>query len=111
MSGSVSIDISSLTAAQKSVTELAGLIDSRRAAVTSGTPISLPSLQDGSALAATAAWLTEQAPQLQTVIDLATLLDTEGTGSATYEGSGAFSAAETLLGQELGKQINDIDVD
>jgi hypothetical protein len=111
VTGSVSIDIDSLTAAQKSVTELAGVIDSQRAVVTSGTPIALPSLQDGSPLAAAAAWLRDEAPKLQTVIDLATLLDTEGTGSASYEGSGSFSDAEALLGQELGKQVSDMDID
>lgn len=111
MTGSVSIDIASLTAAQKSITELAGQIDSQRAIATSGTPVSLPSLTDGGAAAVAADWLTVETPKLQTVIDLATLLDTEGTGSASYAGTGAFSEAEALLGKELGHQINDIDID
>ena len=100
-----------LTAAQKSLTELASAIDSQRAQATSGTPISLPSLQDGGAAAVAADWLAAQGPKLQTLIDLATLLDTEGSGSASYEGTGSFSDAEAQLGQELGHQIDDIDID
>lgn len=111
MTGSVSIDIAALTAAQKSLTELASRIDSQRATATSGTPISLPTLQDGGAAASAADWLASEGPNLQTVIDLATLLDTEGSGSASYEGTGSFSDAEALLGKELGHQINDIDID
>lgn len=111
MTGSVSIDIASLTAAQKSLTELASAIDSQRAQATSGTPISLPSLQDGGAAAVAADWLAAEGPKLQTLIDLATLLDTEGSGSASYEGTGSLTDAEALLGKELGNQIDDMDVD
>jgi hypothetical protein len=41
------------------------------------------------------------------VIDLATLLDTKGTGSASYTGTGEFSDAEDQLGHEL----DDLDID
>jgi hypothetical protein len=110
-SGSVSIDIGMLTAARKSLTTLASAIDQQRARATQGTPVALPSLQDGARAAQAAAWLTDQAPKLQTLIDLATLLDTKGTGSASYTGSGSFSDAEDRLGHELGKQLNDLDID
>ena len=110
-SGSVSIDIGMLTAARKSLTTLASSIDLQRSRATQGTPVALPSLQDGARAAQAAAWLTDQAPKLQTLIDLATLLDTKGTGSASYTGSGSFSDAEDRLGHELGKQLNDLDID
>ena len=109
--GSVSIDIEALTAALASLTELGSAIDSQRARATQGTPVALPPLQDGGPAARAAAWVTHQAPKLQTVLDLATLLDTEGTGSASYEGSGSFRDAEDLLGHELGEQLNDLDID
>ena len=90
---------------------LASSIDLQRSRATQGTPVALPSLQDGARAAQAAAWLTDQAPKLQTLIDLATLLDTKGTGSASYTGSGSFSDAEDRLGHELGKQLNDLDID
>ncbi len=110
-SGSVTIDIDMLTAARSSLTELAGAIDAQRARATGGTPVSLPSLQEGGPAARAAAWLEEQAPKLQTVIDLATLLDTKGTGSASYTGTGDFNDAEDKLGHELGHQLDDLDID
>ena len=110
-SGSVTIDIDMLTAARSSLTQLASAIDAQRARATGGTPVSLPSLQEGGPAARAAAWLEEQGPKLQTVIDLATLLDSKGSGSASYTGTGDFAEAEEQLGRELGHQLDDLDID
>ncbi len=109
-SGSVSIDIDALSAAHSSMTELASRIDSQRHRASSGCPVGLSSLADGSPVARAADWLTEQGPHIQTVLDLARLLDTEGAGSVTYDGSGDFDDTETMLGEEMADRLGDIEI-
>lgn len=110
-SGSVSIDIDQLSAALTGMNELASRIDTQRQIASSGCPVSLPSLVDGAALARAADWMELQQPHVQTVLDLAQLLDSEGAGVVTYSGGGEFDDAERLLGEELADRLGDVEID
>jgi len=105
----VKIDIELIGTAITALEDLSSSIDSQRHIATSSTPISLPSLQDGT-LGKTSRWLDDHLEDLTTRRDLATLLDKEGTGSASYTvASDTLRNAQQLLGTELAKVVGDLD--
>ena len=73
-----------------------------------GTPIQLPTLADGSPAARAAAWLEEQLAGLQSLVDLARLLETTG-GNATYDGTGSFADAANRIGPEIARVLASLD--
>ena len=97
----VRLDSQRLAAARQAVSELAEQIEAQRHRVTRGTPVSLADLQDGGAAAQSAAWLAEQVAGLQSLEDLARLLETQGS-SASYDGSGSFEDAARRIGRRSG---------
>ena len=109
---SVTITIENMRAAIEALQSLQGRIETQRNRVMSGTPVALPTLQDGAALARASSWLEEQLPDLQMVLDIGILLESEGTGVATLDIDDlALDDADTLLGTELGKRIGDDDLE
>lgn len=86
---SVSLDSGQLAAARQAVTVLASSVEAQRHAVSSGTPVSLPTLHDGGPAQQASVWLEEQVAGLQSLEDLARLLETTG-GTASYDGTGSF---------------------
>ena len=110
-SGSVvSLDSDGLRAALAKVTELADSVDAQCRLVTAGTPVSLAPLYDGGRAAAAAAWLRDQQPGLQSLVDLATLLETKG-GSAVYVGTGTFAEARLRVPGEIVRALEGLDPD
>ena len=111
MSGSVSIDIDALSGAISALTGLASRIDSQRSVVTSGTPIPLPSLSEGT-IGAVSSWLTDQEPELSTRLDLARLLSTEGANVVTYTtDADTLANVQEMLGHEMAERVNDVSYD
>ncbi|MFI6828091.1 hypothetical protein ACIBG5_13385 [Kribbella sp. NPDC050241] len=108
----IKIDIKLLDSALKKLDNLVSAVDSNRKSASSNTPISLSSLEDGD-LGKTTKWLTEQKPELQTRLDLARLLDVDGDGQATYsvKDGDTLAAVKRALGDEMGKQLKDLDID
>ncbi len=105
----VRIDVAFLAQAKSGLTTLANNIDTQRASAQHGTPIALTSLSNSSALARSALWLHDQEGPLQQLIDLGTLLETDGSGIASYEGDGSFGEIEALLVKEIVDQVKDFD--
>lgn len=104
----VKIDIELIGDAITAVDDLATSIDSESQAASRATPISLPSLSDGS-LGKKSRWLRDHLEDLETRRDLAKLLDKEGTGSASYTvTSDTLSAVQDLLGTELAHAAADL---
>jgi hypothetical protein len=106
----VRLDSAGLQAALRLVTSLADRVDAERARVTTGTPVSLPSLRDGAAAARSAAWLREQGPGLQDLLDLATVLETTGAG-ASYVGTGTFAEAKDRVPGAIVNALEGLDPD
>ncbi|MEO7351254.1 MAG: DUF6571 family protein, partial [Marmoricola sp.] len=97
---SVTIDHPTLKGAIDKLTTLANSIDSQRSALTSGTPISLPSLSEGT-LGQTSAWLRDQEPMLQGLHDIALLLTEKGATVASFVVGSATTDIKKLLGETL----------
>ena len=111
MSGSVSIDIDALSGAISALTGLAARIDSQRSVVTSGTPIELPSLSEGT-LGAVSSWLSDQEPELSTRLDLARLLASEGANVVSYTtDADTLANVQEMLGHEMAERVNDVSYD
>ena len=106
----VRLDSHALRATLQQVTSLADTIDAQRTLVTAGTPVSLPTLLVSGPAAQTAAWLRDQGPGLQDLLDLATLLETTG-GSASYVGTGSFAEARTRVPGEIVNALEGLDPD
>ncbi|WP_406048015.1 hypothetical protein [Kribbella sp. NBC_00889] len=108
----IKIDIKLLDSALKKLDTLVSSVDGQRNSAKSNTPIALPSLDDGT-LGKTTKWLTEQKPELQTRLDLAKLLDVDGDGQATYqvEHGDKLWEVKQALGNEMTKQLKDLDID
>jgi len=104
----VRLETHALRAALSRVTGLASSIDAQRRSVTAGTPVSLPSLQDGSTVARAAQWLEDQEEGLQSLLDLATLLEAKGA-SAVYIGAGTFAEAKTRVPIEIFNLLDGLD--
>jgi len=104
----VRLDSARLIAARRALSALAENIESQRHAVTMGTPIDLPTLADGSPAARAAAWLEEQLAGLQSLVDLARLLETTG-GTASYDGTGSFADAANRIGPEIAHVLAALD--
>jgi hypothetical protein len=73
-----------------------------------GTPIPLPMLADGGPTQRAAVWLEEQLAGLQSLADLARLLETTG-GNATYDGTGSFAEAASRIGPEIARVLDSLD--
>jgi hypothetical protein len=108
--GVVRLDSAALRTALAQVTSLADRIDAQRARVVTGTPVSLPSLRDAGPAARAAAWVREQGPGLQDLVDLATLLETTGA-AATYVGTGTFAEARSRVPTEIVTALERLDPD
>lgn len=107
----VKIDIELIGTAITALTDLAGDIDTQRQHAARVTPISLPSLEDGT-LDKKARWLSDHVEDLESRRDLAKLLDKEGTGSATYTvTSDTLRNVQDLLGTELAAATADLGPD
>ncbi len=106
----VRLDSAALRVTLRQVTSLADTIDAQRTRVTVGTPVSLPSLRDAGEAAETAAWLRDQGPGLQDLLDLATLLETTGA-AASYVGTGTFAEARTRVPGEIVNALEGLDPD
>ena len=106
----VRLDSRQLAAARRAVSELAERLETQRHRATRGTPVALAGLQDGGAAAQAAAWLAEQVAGLQSLEDLARLLETQGS-SASYDGSGSFEDAARRIGPEIGHVLASLDPD
>src|SRR5690606_15173010 len=105
----VKIEIDKSTAAITAASDLASAIDTQAAIAKAATPISLSSLSE-STVGKKSAWLRDHLDDLETRRDLAILLDTEGTGSASYTVTrDTLSSVKELLGQELADAVGDID--
>lgn len=102
----VTLEIAGLRSAITKLDALVAAIGSARNRALLGTPTSLPSLTDSSALARKAAWLTDQkAEVLQPLLDLAILLDDTHTGSVSFVGSSDIDSINAKLAAELAKQL------
>lgn len=107
----VEIDIELIGSAITELTDLAGTIDTQKSHATRVTPISLPSLSDGS-LDKTVRWLRDHLEDLESRRDLAILLDTEGTGSASYTvAADTLRNVQDLLGTELSHAVDGLGPD
>ncbi|MCD9154981.1 DUF6571 family protein [Aeromicrobium duanguangcaii] len=105
----VKIDIDMIGAAITAAEDLASSIDSQSAAARSASPISLPSLADGT-VGKKSQWIRDHLEDLTTRRDLAILLDTKGTGSASYTVvNDTLSGVKEMLGQELADSVSDLD--
>jgi hypothetical protein len=82
----VKVEHAGLVLALRRLESLADRIDAQARLAGQGTPIGLPSL---SVLPAKARWMRDQVPDLEQLAALALLLDTEGTGSVTFESPGS----------------------
>lgn len=104
MTESVEIDSTKLKAAYDDLVTLVTSVKSQAQSASSNTPISLPSLT-GAEFTGLVAWLEEQKPELKTRLDLATLLDTQGTGHVTYQvDADTLDNTKTMLGNELAER-------
>ena len=100
MSESVEIDSKKLKAAYDDLDSLVMVVRGQAKTARDETPIPLPSL-DGD-FNRLVSWLEDQKPELKTRLDLAVLLDTKGTGHATYQvGKDTLDNTKTLLGNAL----------
>ncbi len=107
----VEIDIEKIKSAITKAEDLTSNVNSQRAIARSSSPISLPSLGDDT-LGKKSQWLTDHLEDLTMRRDLAILLDTEGTGGASYTVSvDSARNVRNLLATELATQIGDIDYD
>ena len=104
----VRLDSRQLIAAHRLLGLLADRIEAQRHAVTSGTPIPLPTLADGGPTQRAAVWLEEQLAGLQSLADLARVLETTG-GNATYDGAGTFAEAASRIGPEIAHVLDSLD--
>ncbi len=102
---SVKIDHTALKGAIDKLSTLAGAVEAQRVAVTSGTPISLPSLSDGS-LTRTTNWLKDQEPLLQGLHDIAVLLATKGSTVASFTVGTKVDDVRQMLGETLADQAS-----
>ena len=102
------LDSRQLIAAHRLLSVLADRIEAQRHAVTMGTPIPLPTLADGGPTQRAAVWLEEQLAGLQSLADLAQLLETTG-GNATYDGTGSFAEAASRIGPEIAHVLDSLD--
>ena len=104
----VRLDSQQLIAARRALSTLAERIEAQRHVVSTGTPIHLPTLADGGPVARAAAWLEEQVAGLQSLVDLARLLETTA-GTATYDGTGSFADAANRIGPEIARVLASLD--
>ncbi|MTB89248.1 hypothetical protein H9L21_10210 [Aeromicrobium senzhongii] len=105
----VKIDIDQIGAAITAAEDLAGAIDTQSAAARTASPISLPSLADGT-VGKKSQWIRDHLEDLTTRRDLAILLDTEGTGSASYTVTqDTLTSVKEMLGEELADSVADLD--
>ena len=106
----VRLESHALRAALSKVRDLASSIDAGRRSVLAGTPVPLPSLQDGSVAARSAQWLGDQEEGMQSLLDLATLLEAKGA-SAMYVGAGTFAEAQARVPTEIVNLLAGLDPD
>ncbi|TCC45874.1 hypothetical protein E0H75_29625 [Kribbella capetownensis] len=107
MPESVEIDSKKLKAAYDDLDSLVRVVKGRAKAARNETPIPLPSL-DGD-FNGLVSWLEDQKPELKTRLDLAVLLDTKGTGHATYQvDQDTLDNTKTLLGDALAERGMDL---
>ncbi|MFO6454348.1 MULTISPECIES: DUF6571 family protein [unclassified Aeromicrobium] len=105
----VTIKIDEISAAITAMEDLSSEVTSQAAVARSASPISLPSLSE-STLGKKTRWLDDHLEDLTTRRDLAILLDTEGTGTASYTvTSDTLSNVKEMLGQELASAASNID--
>ena len=102
---SVTIDHTTLKGAIDKLTTLASSVDSQRSVVSNGTPISLPSLSDGT-LGQTSAWLRDQEPMLQGLHDIALLLSEKGSTVASFFVGTETADIKQLLGETLAEKAD-----
>ena len=79
----VTIKIDEISAAITAMEDLSSEVTSQAGVARSASPIGLPSLSE-STLGKKTRWLDDHLEDLTTRRDLAILLDTEGTGTASY---------------------------
>lgn len=97
----VKIDIAKIGSAITAATNLADDVDQQRQRAAQASPISLPSLDDGS-LAKKTRWITDHLEDLTSRRDLAVLLDKSGSGNAVYTvAADTISNVKEMLGQAL----------
>lgn len=107
----VQIDIDQLDAALRILGDLASNIDTQRGIAASGTPISLPTLDDGH-LGRTARWLEEQKPVLRVRRDIAVLLSGKTSGTCSYDiADDTFAASQQLLATTISDKIDSLGPD
>lgn len=78
----VEVEHTKLVLAMRRLDDLATRIEDESGRASAATPIDLPSLAP---LAAKVRWMRDQAPELEQLAALALLLDTEGSGSISFE--------------------------
>lgn len=105
----VKLDVTALKSAVDALQSLADAIDFHRDWCTRDCPVDLASLAEGTTLTGIRDWLTDQKPDVQTVHDLAYLLDTEGNGPVEIPGTGSLEEIREQLGTELAQQMRDGD--
>lgn len=93
--------LQSAEAARELARELRGQVARARAA----TPIDLPSLEP---LEAKARWLDEQIPLLEGLADLALVLDTTGSGQATFSLGDLKDTLKDALGDYAGTEFGNL---
>lgn len=101
--GSVTLSRAGLTSAQSKLADLASAFESGARRVVSGTPAPVPSLSGGR-VEAVVQWMRDQDPNLQLLVDLVDLLDTEGGGIVSFSGTGSFPELKAMLGTEIAKR-------
>lgn len=105
----VTIKIDEISAAITAMEDLSSEVTSQAGVARSASPIGLPSLSE-STLGKKTRWLDDHLEDLTTRRDLAILLDTEGTGTASYTvTSDTLSNVKEMLGQELAAAAGNID--
>ncbi|MEU0093646.1 hypothetical protein [Kribbella sp. NPDC006257] len=101
MSESVEIDHTKLKAAYDGLVTMVGTAKSAATSASNNTPVSMPSIE-GAEFTGLMSWFEDQKPELKTRLDLAILLDTKGTGHATYQvDKDTLDNTKTLLGNTL----------
>ena len=111
MVDTVKIEVAKLSSAISKLTTLVDAVDRHRRTAAAVSPIGLPSLGDAE-LGLKVTRLRDRLPELQTRLDLAKLLDEQGTGQVSYYVPGQDTLEETklLVGTELAKKLQELKV-
>ena len=104
----VRLDSRQLIAAHRLVSALADRIRRSGTRSRSERRSRFPTLADGGPTQRAAVWLEEQLAGLQSLADLAQLLETTG-GNATYDGAGTFAEAASRIGPEIAHVLDSLD--